>query len=682
MASRVVLFLVLFCSLARSTAAQAVRRDPPLSQCPVLSSCYFESDTKADTLLIRAAHEGDLAEVRRLLNIGASPKARQKDGLVWSGFTALCLAVESSTGFWVDSPPLLAYRHVIGVLIDNGAEARDCSVSGVRDAKALSSLLAHGADPNAGVISPIASALAQWPTDPKNQTTIIAILLQAGADPNTKGQMGQNMLFSIPHGPSPSSKPPITDAEIEALFRLFVRFGIRINDTASYIGDRECGFEAVSQSGKQYCQTFDPSIHNCHAPLVECGDRLKRFDTGKTALMYAVLGPSDFLVKLLLSAGADPSLKDADGCSALDDSVTPAIHELIAERLRQGGTGVQETSTCKPSQGVSFRVSPRPSSPAKPAPRLTLDKIDLLCYRGPGAWRTETNADASTEFGSKRVLNITISDSARLLMPRATAEIVRETLFAIALWRRMCTLCTISNAAVVIMSGKTYVDERLGIVAESFDFDKWAHGNTSLLDESEGPNSNTLAGIYLDARLSQMVPLASYHEINWTDHSFERLCSTAREDLPLEFLGIRDACPPSGNSKPGRALLQIKVLDGPTKCGGSTAIIGCESSDSSSIELNAHDYQFVEHGTSKPIFGRGEDKADLQILILHETGHWAGIADHLASAKNIMSETIDDCVCINQADISQLARSTRPVRNERPFALLDKRPDRVPITNR
>ncbi|WP_433969913.1 matrixin family metalloprotease [Tunturiibacter gelidiferens] len=49
---------------------------------------------------------------------------------------------------------------------------------------------------------------------------------------------------------------------------------------------------------------------------------------------------------------------------------------------------------------------------------------------------------------------------------------------------------------------------------------------------------------------------------------------------------------------------------------------------------------------------------DLQVVLLHELGHWAGIAFHPTTPKNIMYEYINYAQCIDNADVNSLASAT------------------------
>jgi hypothetical protein len=133
------------------------------------------------------------------------------------------------------------------------------------------------------------------------------------------------------------------------------------------------------------------------------------------------------------------------------------------------------------------------------------------------------------------------------------------------------------------------------------------------------------------------------------------------------------------NTQPARSILRIRVLPGATLCGPDDNIVGCEPNEFS-IELNAGAYKFVRPDTGKAIFGKGLP-VDLQIVLLHELGHWAGIQQHLTTSKNIMDPYLTESHCIDFADVSALAnvtKSTQPFASPQP--LLYKRPGKMSAT--
>ena len=110
----------------------------------------------------------------------------------------------------------------------------------------------------------------------------------------------------------------------------------------------------------------------------------------------------------------------------------------------------------------------------------------------------------------------------------------------------------------------------------------------------------------------------------------------------MELLGLREAFP-CGEPVAPPISLKIRVLNGATRCSPKfpvKEVVGCEISNTE-IEFNGHEFSYVKHDTSEPVFGNGTITVDLGAALLHEMGHWAGINRHLTSPNNIMSIIVD-----------------------------------------
>jgi hypothetical protein len=146
-----------------------------------------------------------------------------------------------------------------------------------------------------------------------------------------------------------------------------------------------------------------------------------------------------------------------------------------------------------------------------------------------------------------------------------------------------------------------------------------------------------------------------------SDNSVAKLCAAAYADLPAILKGVRAAFECRADAQlphASRAHLKIKLVDGYTSCGPDDNIVGCESNEFL-LELNANRYKFVEHGTERSLFGHGTVPVDLQIVLMHELGHWVGIQQHLATPRNIMSAYLSDARCIDEAVVEALANVTQ-----------------------
>ncbi len=169
-----------------------------------------------------------------------------------------------------------------------------------------------------------------------------------------------------------------------------------------------------------------------------------------------------------------------------------------------------------------------------------------------------------------------------------------------------------------------------------------------------------------------MIP---YVEVSRDDSSIQRLCSVPLAKVPTLLRGVRSSLDcPDDTAKAIRSVLHIKVLPHATLCGPDDDIVGCEPNEFS-IEVNAAKYKFISPNTGQTVFGQGTRPVDLQIVLLHELGHWAGIQQHLATRGNIMSPYVSDSHCIDAAVVTALANATKsPAPFGAPQPLLYSRP--------
>ena len=111
------------------------------------------------------------------------------------------------------------------------------------------------------------------------------------------------------------------DAELYALIKLLIQHGAQINGTWVEWRDHACGNAVYGNLGRLTCWQWDGTSSSCYLPSIYCpSDRpIDHVDSGLTPLMHAAQFQTDLQkVKPLLSFGADPTLKDARGCTALD----------------------------------------------------------------------------------------------------------------------------------------------------------------------------------------------------------------------------------------------------------------------------------------------------------------------------------------------------------------------------
>jgi ankyrin repeat protein len=678
------------------------RVDPSRDQRGRPTEPTFESDTPQDAELLRAAFRGDRQAVLDLLAAGSNIDAKQTYPHFYPGATPLCLTVNQ------------ANVEFVRLLLDRGARAANCElpVDTFRNPEIIGLLLSHGANPNTtneGHYTPLLRAATSWWADPVNYTTIIKQLLLAGADPNATTNRGENALHLLEYSPNsiavfsranPDSFKPRPDAAAynDVVFAL-VRAGTLVNGRQAYLFDKVCCGELMYRQGEPYCYPVLNNVCQVDALREVCPpERLEKVDLGTTPLMAAAAWPADApLVKALLLAGADPRLKNSNGKTAVGLAASREIRSLLEGKIEPQAPLAQVPPTrpaiplSQPKESPSItKARPTVASVPKPPAVEYPSNVEFVCYKGPNV-RPKDNEQADSSFGSQRLLEVRFKDPDNLLGHDALSEIAAEIARALQIWRRMCTDCATANAAVLRMDDKVYMDEFLSGVLKGIDYERiqqhpvislapcpnsapavFACPNcptapkTAMAQPAQFPTPSSgwpidVASSIVSSRLNLRVPLYPYVEVLPSDPAVDRLCAAPLAKVPSLLRGARaafDCAADKTGPQQIRSVLVIKMVDGYTLCGPDDNIVGCESNEFT-IELNAHRYKYVQHLSGATEFGKGALPVDLQIVLMHEIGHWTGIQMHLTSPDNIMSAYLSRCHCIDRAVVEALAQATR-----------------------
>jgi len=305
-------------------------------------------------------------------------------------------------------------------------------------------------------------------------------------------------------------------------------------------------------------------------------------------------------------------------------------------------------------------------------------QIDFLCYEGPSTRTMVFRSDSP--FGGNRLLHLKVQDTAHLLPTAATPEIFKEAVFSLLLWRRMCLHCAIGSAGVVLFNDKIFADEAIIGLVHVIDYNhirpRFQPPEVDLgcptcplaPPKRQTETDLTMTDIMLNGHLNDRVPLSDYEPFDSADPDGQRLCKVPLNQVPEELLGLRQALRCANQRTPAALPLIIRVLNGPSpECGTDKSVVGCESSGSL-VELNAHEFTYVTHQGVK-VFGAGPDQVDLEIVLLHEMGHWTGILKHLPEDGNIMYQYINLARCIDKAVVTSLSNATSPKVGAKPLAL-------------
>ena len=292
---------------------------------PAFVLCAGAGEAVALSPLIEAVKQGDLAQVRVLLDRGADVDAPEIDGT-----TALHWAVHRDDG------------DLAALLIDRGADVTAANRYGVApialaslngSAPMLARLLAAGADANRAQPEGETALMTAART---GRVEAVRVLLEHGADVDAAEEWrGQNaLMWAAAEGHTATAQELIAHgADVH----------VRSGRAAATAGDREAGGDAVVREGR-------PAR-----------------PTGFSAILFAVQGGHPDAAMVLADAGADVDDMAPDGSSALVVAIDNRHYELAAWLLDRGadpnadGAGWTALHTAVLAHRPHFRVVPDPS---------------------------------------------------------------------------------------------------------------------------------------------------------------------------------------------------------------------------------------------------------------------------------------------------------------------------------
>lgn len=693
----------------------------------------FVSDNPDNAALLLAAYTGDIKRAEQLVDAGADVDARQQNPHFNRDWTPLCFAISKSylslVTFLLEHRahvqpcglPIVPSPEIIRLLLKNGADPNEGKDQYSRNTPLLNAAMNWWTNPP--VYTTIITLLLEYGADPNARNAMgHTALLEICANPFPTLK------------PVKTSNP---DDYYPKVVRALVEHGARINDTMVYDLDDACCASPDYRDGVPYCRVMTPEGCNLLAQSAPCEPgRLQHFESGITPLMQAVQSnsPPSWIIALL-DAGSDPSLKDRQSRTALDMATTEEMKTLLRSyslgERRAATTSIvaKRNTTSHPVITTSATTSAlMRKAPLQGSGRFDTDvhKNEFICYQGPNQ-RATLKETADSSFGSERLLDVVVNDPSHLQDAHAEADMATEISNALVIWRRMCSECATANAAVLKLNGRVYLDPNLKSILDavnySIDYEtqrvpvvyagpcspsatppKFVLTCPTCNNGADSPQQQTtekttptaigqhdeptenkpsrgwpvfLSEGFLSTRLGVRVPLFQYVAMDLSDPSIAKVCAAPYAKVPPILKGARAAfgCGADASLSPtSRAFLKIKLVDGYTSCGHDNNIVGCESSEFM-LELNAARYKFVKHGTGQSLFGRGTLPVDLQVVLLHELGHWVGIQRHLASPRNIMSAYLNDAHCIDETVVTALANATQvPANQGRPLPLYYRRP--------
>jgi ankyrin repeat protein len=285
-----------------------------------------ERRDRAGRELIAAVQRRDAPRVRAALDAGADPNTRDAPPPpprnTWEWIVSLVTGRRSRSSSPGDTPIDFAVDHAdrvtLKLLLEHGADPDATGlnttplIASVNDPDMLSLLIAHGArvdrtaTPGGETALALAVRLAGSPRAAR-------VLLEAGADPNYRGNAPYGMLrTALVHGNLP-------------LARLLAEHGARFPTDAT---ERQEWLDQVCQMSSTATAAF--LLDHMDLPA----DLNARDETGRTLLIrLAARSAQPAMVRLLLDRGARVNVSDRYGSTALSEA-------LLARRLQHSAAAV------------------------------------------------------------------------------------------------------------------------------------------------------------------------------------------------------------------------------------------------------------------------------------------------------------------------------------------------------
>ena len=193
---------------------------------------------------------------------------------------------------------------VMGVTVSVSYENPLITAASDGDLEAVQKLLRDGADVNGkeenGGMTALHAAVEN------GNLEIVRELLQAGAKPNARTQSRHTPMMALDGDAKPE------------LVRLLLTYGARVNST----DDAKAG--VLLSAVQNYAE---PEVLQL---LIQAGAKVDAADKeGRTALIAAASDDNLEAVKVLLGAGADPNLKKATGETALSETGSEEVRQLL-----------------------------------------------------------------------------------------------------------------------------------------------------------------------------------------------------------------------------------------------------------------------------------------------------------------------------------------------------------------
>jgi hypothetical protein len=300
----------------------------------------------------------------------------------------------------------------------------------------------------------------------------------------------------------------------------------------------------------------------------------------------------------------------------------------------------------------------------------------LLCVDGIAA--TEIRPAPARGFSGRVKLHLDIAQEGFQMSPAQSEALTALVLRAVSLWVVACSGCRPEHLAAVTVGDQQFVREEIRnwhvrellqdspVPARLSDLEK-------ALAETLQPIEVLMAGND-PHEWPRAKELSRYQRYSAGD--FAELCElTTPASAQLLSTTQQAICGNRPLEREALATIRIRFRASSTSCGDESDVIACRA-DRELTEYNTRDFRFSFADSTTPAIGGGSIEVDLLHVILHEMGHWIGLA-HVDSGESIMASSLEQSRCIDMATIKALVESQRtlsPITDKpQPFTLNERR---------
>jgi hypothetical protein len=279
----------------------------------------------------------------------------------------------------------------------------------------------------------------------------------------------------------------------------------------------------------------------------------------------------------------------------------------------------------------------------------------FCAHRPPSRGRATIQATDLTKFAGAPVFHVVLSlpasnDDARQSLVASVAE-------ALSFWLGACPTCSGENGIALVEGNLVYL--RMDVLSgiEHFSLQRSRPGIPRLGDQV-GLDQVVGRGFLA----SEADKLRRYVLLRPDMTDVQRICGSARQSL-THMLQI--IAPLLCNGTLADVLVKdiatvhiALVTDDQIGCGVPSETIACGRPDDF-VNLNDSDFDFVmPNGAHLSQETKSKGRVDLELVLIHEVGHWLGLP-HFPGGSKIMGTVYDDNLCLDDDELNRMKEAVK-----------------------